>query len=362
VEGIAGTMTPEAVHLLFTLAPAMPAARGALRWRTPDPQKRGFWQQWAQRRVAQGAWDERLRPEGMALGWLLLAKSSAEEVTDGAHLISCLGSKDDLPRLLTEFDRILVEKRNDPVEQHAYPSPITASGGVLHAVQALYTREAPLPAAPKTAAERLYILWAVKKYADVRPQGWQAVAQELLKDPIPFVRSTALQGLPEPLDPEFIPPVARLMADSSDRVAGAATGVAMRSKRPEFGEPALNLLRKTKSTWLVGNAVAVARECGVTRDRWMAICIARLEEPGMTAVMYEQLLSVITEHGRSQSGDITPASAARLKVRWQAFLDANRTALRAGTRFTPGEPPVTADLLDPGTTLMRDDGKDWPAR
>jgi hypothetical protein len=291
-----------------------------------------------------------------------MAKSSPEEVTDGAHLIACLGGNDELPRLLMELDRILVEKQNDPIEQGAYLSPLTASEGALHAIKALCTRDAPLPAAPKTAAERLFVLCAVKKYADVRPRGWQAVAQDLLAHPLPFVRATALKMLPEPLDPAFVSAVKQLIADNSDRVAGAACELAAKSKEPEFSEPALRLLRQTKNEWLVRAAVNAAAASGVTRDRWMECSIARLDEPGMTAVMYEQLLGVISNHGRSQSGEITPTSVTRFKARWQAFLDANRAALRDGARFAPGEPPVTPDLLDPGTTLQREDGVDWPAR
>jgi len=201
----------------------------------------------------------------------------------------------------------------------------------------------------------------VKQYPDIRPQGWQTMAQELLAYPIPFVRATALKKLPLPLDPAFVPAVKWLMTDQSDRVAGAACELASECKEPELGEPALAMLRGTTNEWLVRAAVNAARASRVTRDRWMECCIARLDEPGMTAIMYEQLLGVISNHGRSQSGEITPESAAKLKVRWQAFVEANRTALRGDTHFAPGEPPVTVDLLAPGTTLMRDDGTDWPA-
>ena len=362
VEGIANTLVPDAIRLLVELAPVSPAARGALRWRTPNPNKGGFWQHWSQRRVTPEAWDDRYRPKVLAAGWELMAKPVPEEVTDGAHLIACQGGNEELPRLLKEFDRILVGKQHDPVEQNAYLSPLTAGGGALHAVQALCTPDAPLPAAPKTAAERLFVLCAVKQYPDVRPQGWQAAAQALLADPIPFVRATALKKLPLPLDPAFMPAVKRLMTDNSDRVAGAACELASHCKELELGEPALQLLRQTKNEWLVRAAVNAATASGVTRDRWMECCIARLDEPEMTAIMYEQLLEVISSHGRSQDGEITFASAAKLKASWQVFVEANRATLRGDTRFAPGEPPVTADLLDPGTTLRRDDGTDWPTR
>jgi uncharacterized protein YjeT (DUF2065 family) len=299
VEGIAATMMPEAMRLLLELAPTSAAARDALRWRTPNLNKRGFWQHMSQRRVPPEAWDDGQRQAILATGWKLMAKSSPEEVTDGAHLIACLGGNEELPRLLAEFDRILLEKQHDPVEQEAYLSPLTASGGVLHALEKMCTREAPLPVAPKTAAERLFVLCAEKKFADVRPQGWQAMARELLEHPIPFVRATALKKLPLPLDPVFVPAVKRLMTDNSDRVAGAANELASQCKEPEFGEPALVMLRQTKNEWLVRAAVNAATASGVTRDRWMEVCIARLDEPEMTAIMYEQLLGVISNHGRS---------------------------------------------------------------
>jgi len=362
VEGIAYTMTPDAMRLLLELAPTSPAARRALRWRVPDRQKRGFWQAMTLRRTTPEAWDDGLRPLALATGWALLAKPSPEEVADGAHLIACLDGDEELPRLLKEFDRILVDTQNDPVEQNAYLSPLTAGGGALHTLEVLCTHGVPLPAAPQTAAERLFVLCAVKKDPDIRPPGWQAMARELLTHPIPFVRATALKLLPLPLDPAFVPAVKRLMTDSSDRVAGAACELASNCSEPEFSEPALTVLRQTKNEWLVRAAVNAARASGVTRDRWMEICIARLDESDISAIMYEQLLGVISDHGRSQDGAITPASAAKLKASWQAFVEANRAALRGDTQFAPGEPPVTADLLDHGTTLRREDGTDWPER
>jgi len=363
LDGIASISTPEATRALIRLAGSKhaeiaDAALEDLLQRLPSSER--SWDEQTRRRLSQRAWRAEMAPAVRTLGWQLLAADDRPHLIHGAAILRSLGTKDDLPRFLQVFDRVLTAMKDDPVEQQAYLRPENACDWLLATGEMLLKRGAAPPATPHTPAEAALFISAVHQRADFRPAGWQQATEKMLQHPIPFIRATTVQRLPLPLEAPFIPLVAHLLHDASPYVQGEACNLAMKAKAPEFGEDLLAVLRTAHNKWVLDAARYAADACGVTTDRWLEVCITRLDEPAVTEEMFELLLGIITTENGTGGAEITPATAATLKQRWQAFLATHRAEIRAGKHYPIAQPPLTADLFPPGYRFYLRGGGQWP--
>ena len=242
-------------------------------------------------------------------------------------------------------------------EQRAWPRPPSVLDALLQASEALLQRGAAPPEAARTPAAGLLQLAAMQANPAYRPGHWQQTARDLLAAPAPFVRAAALARLPLPLEPAFVESVTTQLRDPALSVQAAACAVAARSKAPAFADGALAVVQTTPERALLPQAIDAARQCGATPDRWLALCADRLTDPAVALPAYEQLLNVIDHAGIALPGFLP--TAADLQTAWRAFLAEHTDAVRAGTRFTLDQPPLTAALLAPGTMLYRTDGSAW---
>ena len=366
LEGIAAIRTPEATRALMNLTAHInraiaDGARQALLARLPSPPL-----SWNSnlRRLSSWSWSGHLEADVRKIGWRLLASADRQQMIDGAVIIRNLGEPADLPRLAEIFDRVLTAMKDDPTEQSTYPRPWTACSTLVNAGEAIVVRGGRFSITQSTAQD-IYLLCAVKYDPQYRPTGWQSVALRLLKHPIPFVRATALEKLPFPLDPAFIDQVSALMHDKSPLPQAAALSVAYHATADRFGQDALQVLATATDQNIVQSAFLTAESRGIPKDQVLEKCIDRLDEPSMTTILFELIMRsvLIVEHGsQGTSKTITSEEARRLKVRWQSFVTENREALRAGKKFPFDVPPVTEDLMLAGYHLCRKDGSVWPVK
>ncbi len=90
------------------------------------------------------------------------------------------------------------------------------------------------------------LLEEVYQHTDFRPAGWPAVARELLRHPIPYVRVLAALSLPAGLDATFNKPVAALAGEHSLPMQIAFCQAAGDSHMP-YAEQVLNILDTTQN-------------------------------------------------------------------------------------------------------------------
>jgi len=368
VEAIAAMPAPEATPVLARLAGSAPpeGARMAF-WgmlgRIPAPAGHAPWGN-VLRGFPTVVWKEGLAPELRAAAWQWLASADRQRLNRGGEVLLRVGTKDDLPRLLPVLDRALTATADIPEEQEAFLTTETACWALRHAVDVLLGRGGAVPARPRTTAERLCLLRAVALQPTVRPAGWQEAAAALLASPIPFVRMTALESLPTPLEPRFLAPAAAGLRGTHVAVHYAAASLAARAKAPELGDAALDLLAVATEHFVINAAYRAAIAGGVARDRRIAACIRRLDDPKVTYQYYGLLMELIAPwYLASYSGELTKEDAATLRAAWEAFFAAHREAIRDGAVFDVEQPPFTRALVPPGATVYHSAAhRHWPPR
>ena len=369
LDGIASIRTPEATRALMNCTAHANRAIAdrallALILRLPVAEKttRYYWGT-RLRGLSEWSWSGHLAPDVVKIAWRLLAATDRQRLIYGANIIQQIGKSTDLPRLCVTLDRVLTLMKNDPAEQRDYPRPAIACAALVTAGEGLLARGG-IVTSTQTNAQGIMQLCAMKQNPAYHPAGWQATARRLLMSPIPFVRATALEKMPLPLDLAFIDLVSTLIHDPFTATQAAALDLAERTKVARFGEDALQVLTVTKDEWIVGIAFQTAKQCGIPQDKVLEVCINRFDEPGMIMMLFQPIMSSVFIHegGYGTSGTITPDEARRLKTRWQTFLAENREALHAGKAFAIAVPPVTEDLLPAGYHFHRRDGSLWPAQ
>ncbi len=318
-----------------------------------------------QQRLARRSWRDELQPAVVEVGWKLMAKKDRASLIKAARILECLGRPGDFPRFMKELDRVLEEMKDDPTEQNAYPRPANASGSMIRAGWQLIERGAAVPTDPQTPGQAALFALALGRRADFRPADWQATAGQLLRHPIPYVRSVTLENLRNvplgPLHGAILP----LLKDDHLAVSIPACDLAATTKAKQYREPLLEVLRAAEDQWLMQAAHRAALACGAGRDRVLEICIDQLGQPrGADSRLYPWILALMIEvvereggYGHSQTDWST---AGELAARWRNLLKANREQIRAGKLLKIGQPPLTPDLFPRGFQFQRKDHPPWP--
>ncbi|NQT40204.1 MAG: carboxypeptidase regulatory-like domain-containing protein, partial [Planctomycetes bacterium] len=318
-----------------------------------------------QRRLARRAWRDEMQPAVVEVGWRLMAKKDRASLIKAAQIIECLGRPSDFPRFIKELDRVLGEMKDDPTEQNAFPRPANASGSMIRAGWQLIERGAAVPTDPQTPGQAALFMLALGRRADFRPADWQATAGELLRHPIPYVRSVTLENLRNvplgPLGEAVIP----LLSDEHLAVSVAACALAAATKSKQYRKPLLEVLRAADDQWLMQEAHRAAIACGADRDRVLEICIDQLGRPRPAdSSLYPWILAlmieVVEQEGGTGHSHTDWSAAGELAARWRELLEANREQIRAGKRFKIAEPPLTPDLFPRGFQFQRKDNPPWP--
>jgi hypothetical protein len=151
-----------------------------------------------------------------------------------------------------------------------------------------------------------------------------------------------------------------LIADPDVNVQIAACTVVEKFSDPYFKAPVLLTLHKAKDDWLIRTAVQAAYKLKAAEDA-MQIIAARLDEPGMIPVLFEQLLNCIDHTGGwGSDGQASTADGGKMKGYWLMLLSQKREVISSGGKIKIGDPIVTADLFPPSFHFYFPDGNSWP--
>lgn len=320
--------------------------------------------------LAKRAWREELKYKALGTGWALLAREDRTSLTQGANLVGSYGGKDELPLLIYVMDQVMVELKDDDIEQRTYPTgEHSACEALAFASQSLLLREFPFRdelslESPSTPGRAIVWLVALRIDDNFRPQGWQEKARDLLEHEIPFIRYWALTYQPFPLDERAIKLVAKVIEGDNALLQHAACNLARQAKLKEFGPPLMDLLKKSENRSLMSEAFSAARQCGASKDRCLEIAVRRLGTDDNTWFGWNH--SIFNLLIKETLGDVqctfertneAPDYGPPLQTSWLEFIDLHREQLRAGKTIHPSDSSVTPDLLPAGFTLSWEDDR-----
>ena len=218
----------------------------------------------ADKYLADHSWRDDLKVRAKQLGWRLLAQEDRDGRIHGARIITVLGGKDDLPRLIEVMDKLLPAYRNNEIEQREWLRPDTVSERLATAGAELIKRGARPPATPGTPGQAVAFLAGLKASKDFRPAGWQERVASLVKHDIPFLRALALEELPLPLSDADIELVAACLRDEYAPVQGTACDLAGGTKSARFRQPLTEVLRTATNDWILRDAFEATKRAGPT--------------------------------------------------------------------------------------------------
>jgi hypothetical protein len=268
-----------------------------------------------------------------------------------------------MPNFIKIFDRVLILMKDDPIEQSKFLRSINACDSLMDAGIELLKREAHPPTNTDSNASNLITLCAINEKNTYEASEWKTTSIKLLKNPIPFIRATALSKLPNKIeDNTILELVKKLISDPNPPVQSEALTVAKREKRNLFSNDALNVLQDTHNEWIISQAYNTAVTCGIQRDRALDTVIGRLDDTTMTYTLLTRIIfnEIVGTSSGSGNDHVTLNNAIQLKTTWQTFLNAHREEIRAGKRFKVPNPPLTPEMFLPVHQFDLPNGKYWP--
>ena len=354
LEAIGAMTTPEATNVLIALAtdrngPMAKDALTALLRRLPDPETRANQSTATRDRLVKLAWRDDMKASVLAIGWALLDQEDRASLTAGAVILQRLGGKAEYPKLMEVAERVLAVKEDPPTDPRVPWDSHQAAEAIVRAARALIGRGAEPPTDTKTPAHAALFLYGLTKRSESRPADSETTTLGLLKHPIPFIRVLAARALPRPLPPSMYDAVLPLFNDPDFAVVRAAYQAAESSKAPQFQEPLLQVLARSKETIVRWEVRRAAEACAAPRDRVLETLIEGIPESSPAnelAGVWRDLIDFgggVGIGGRSTSD---PGSLlGGLKSRWLQFIAAHREQIRTGAKFKYCDPPLTRDMF-----------------
>lgn len=339
------------------------AAAGVLALRLPDPALQGALQprnvfaneMTDQRKYLAQSWSPDLADAVRAAARSALASGDVDDVRAGAFMLTAVGTPADAPALADALGVALEQTRTATRETNLYPPPRGATQELLRAAEILVAR-GYVPPSPKAPGEVGLYLVALSK---TKPKGWEGELAKALAHPIPYVRKLALERIPTPVPPEYVPKVDAALGASDVDAQIEACHVVEKGKLAALEPGVLRALASTREMWLVRAAEAAAIAIGAYPKALDAIA-AKMADPAMTPAILDHLLGLTDSNGRSASSDPIDAAQARaLAAAWGAFVKAHRADILAKKRVPLDDAPK--DLAPKGWTIHRNGGKpNWP--
>ena len=201
--------------------------------------------------LADRSWTDELKESAMKPAWKLLAEHDREGIIRGGRIVQALGTKNDLPDLIKVMDRVLVEFKDNEIEQCQYLRPATASEALANAARELLRRGTQPPATAASPGSAVAWLLGLGLNERFRPDGWPETLRGLMRHEIPFVREVALLNRPLPLDDATVATLAEMIKDEFAPVQGAACNLAAKVKSKSLNTPLVEVLETTKNDWVL---------------------------------------------------------------------------------------------------------------
>ncbi len=250
--------------------------------------------------------------------------------------------------LIAALDHAVAATRKAPLETSIYPRPRGSCQELARAATMVNQRFEPSPKPPGTPGEAVIFLNALGSRESFRPPDWENTVAGLLQHEIPYVRETALNSVPVPLPASVRKLIPARLLDADVNVQIAACNLAGKTPLPEFKEAALKVLATAREQWLLNAVENALWELGV-RFESIEVLVGRLDDREMTVWCLSRLSGwVIADHstGSTPAENTFDAEQAKVvKARWRQFVHDHGNALRAGKRFSVGDPALTPELF-----------------
>ncbi len=287
----------------------------------------------------------------------LLAHNGLPRIAKAAFLLTCVGTSDDLPWVLTTLDWLMASPDRDTRtedDDHWIFSVRSTEDHLLRTVDNLVIRGASLPEVPATAAEAAAYLHVGGLGAKFRPAGWDDGLVRLASSPSARVREQAMAHAVPPGTDSLRRRVPDLLVDPAVEVVLATLGFVERTRDSAFVDAVLVTMETTHSEDVLERASEVAAVLGGA-PRNLEVLVRRLAERStMTAkfggpgrvrdAAMRQLVRGALDGGGS-FGLVEEAEVPALIRAWRRFLATHGDQIAAGRRFRIGDPALTPDLL-----------------
>ena len=360
LRGVAAIATTAATGTLIRLgghadADIAKVARDLLGRRLPPPPippldpQRDF--------LVERSWRPVFAKDVRALAADQLRKPGGAVETAAAYLES-VGTREDIAVLIDATTRTIDATK---ALRNEYPWPPHPVPRLLRAIEALLSRGATAPTAPRSSGEIATYLLSFGAAADRRPDDYHTRAAPWLRHDVALVRQLTIEKT-VPLGP-FEGSLAALVADKDGGVQIAACQAITKTKSPRFRRDILRQIAKVKDEWLISCLGQAVRAVGVPDDDVALAWVARLPERKITMRVFQELQFLFLQGGSSGwNGDPDAAEAARLHRVWKAFVAQHRSAIRGGKRFAIGSAELDPALVPNNFVFHRRGQSDWPPR
>ncbi|QIF03730.1 hypothetical protein [Roseimicrobium sp. ORNL1] len=387
VHGIGGILTVDSTAALFTLAKhedpeIVKLALDQLLARLPlittgeytTPVFHSWYQTSDPKQINSLSWDERFRPEALALGKQWLESDDVDLVNRGALVLTSLGRPEDMPVIhdaLARETKSLQRPRKESGDNILnHPS---AQDALIRAVDAIRSRGHRASAdANMDVADSIILMRQLADKTVPKPEGdaWKARLVTSLESPCFTLCEEALNAVPDDIPSDCIPLVLRRMEDDDLGVVRSACTTAARTKNKDFATPALRILETSHHSWVIRAASDAAWACGARVDLW-EVWAKRLAEKEMGHLAFDYLQKIIQEvedkktSGSGSNSNMTMDERFILRDRWVTFLSKHSKELANGRRFSIKDPDLLPLMLKPGSDdiifdLSFKDGTQWP--
>ena len=326
-------------------------------------------------------WDDRFNPEFLSYAKTLLSSSRRGSVGLGADIYQAIGSPPDMVDLRKALQSEILSptvpapisdepRIADELDQEDHPLQ-----HLLKAVDSLINRGyrceerdfSNLRSLPdkvgtskpaKQAARRVeqYILFSqLQKHEYPAPNAtwWKNEVHAALHSDVPDMLTRALQAIPSPMGDEWVPEVLRLWKRRNFEEAALGSQIAYLSKRSDFIDPLLNILKTSADDDIAFHASEVVWQMGKHLEVWQAWTdkLSRFNAYPRAA----DFLCQILEHGhkpylftRVVHDYMGQRDCLAFQKRWRDFLQLHGDELAKGKRYSDDDPMIRPLMVSPG--------------
>lgn len=359
VVGIASILTPDATRALLEIAsdvenPAWQSALAEIQRRLPDPNMPNFWGSPVLNQMRFKSWVPGLEPDARAAARQLLGDAKDYHATSSAcAVLSRIGKPEDADSLRDAITREFERLAELPEES---PTPLWH---LQYAAEALIVNGAEISNEPKTAGESLFYIAKLRKEKERAnwPANWRSVLQQLMIQPIPQLRTAALETLPEPIEPAFFPSMQVILKSNHDQPRRRVCEFVARDRIEGFHDETIETLKTASHE----DVIEAAANASATFDRLATaqILVDRIAEKEVAGVMIRQLLPLVFE-AHFDGWNTHDFENAPFVERWRTVVVKHEKPLSAGERLAIPHDDLTKELIPPRFSLTMPDGNSWP--
>ena len=287
-----------------------------------------------------------------------LQSDNDQIVSLSSFLIKSLGTKEDIPDLITAINIAISKVPNIPREEMVYPPRRGALSSLIQSAQELVKREKDVPVDPKSPGEIALYLTALGIHDNFRPEGWQEKCLAWQKHESPFIVELTIKNMPKEINETIKNSILNNLQSEDIDVLIAACQKVVDNEMKEAKEQILNILKTTHDRWLINCAVNASYKLD---SKWetLQILVSRLDESDKYGELIDPIRRFVIKDESGSSGGTTSSEDTFLKERWMKFLEKHDERIKAGNLFSFQDKEITPDLF-PGYHWFLKDGTSWP--